>query len=358
MTTSIQEGQELGGRYQLLQSAATSAVVSSEPQKWPALDSATSERVELTLLLNTDTDAEALLHRAMQQVRGLIHPNILRVTDMGREGDYLFAVQPAIRNVTTLKERGGSFRALWPVYEQLLQTLGFAHGAGVAHGHITDDNLLVNPEGQVVIAGFGLPPKLVDPSLPEKPDITDDIHALGALLYESLTGHPWVDGQTFESNAPVSLPVRQLLTRMLDTHPSARPPDLGDITEILAAEDEGNEASELSTAGAFERAQPQPAPSTTNTAASLATPAAHVPSRDQQQLPIGIVAAGMVVLLLLAVFVFFFLPQDPAPTGSNVDVVESTPAAAQARVNQPENSEPAPAQLTPQQQAQMADREQ
>ena len=358
MTFSIQEGQELAGRYNLLHAIGGAPAAAAMPEKWLALDSVTNERVELLLFVDSTAD-EARLLSAHQKVRGLIHPNIVRLIDAGAVEGILYAAQPQVRNATLLRERQGSFKANWPLLEQLLDTLTFAHGAGVAHGHLTEDAVTVSPSGDVVISGFGIPPSFVAANLPEQPDISDDIHALGILLYQSLTGNVWVPGQTFESNSPVSTATKQILMQMLDANPYTRPTDLVEVRQILSAEAQGNDATELGAPASFQRAV---APSTASTTSDPETitptttqgSAAHLPSRAQQQLPMSMVAGGLVFLLLLAGFVFFVLPQGQSDVQTSANQT-ATPAAKIEPAKQNDSVEPAADQLmTPLESAQMA----
>jgi serine/threonine protein kinase len=73
---------------------------------------------------------------------------------------------------------------------QLLEILAAAHARGVLHRHITEDEVIVTPEGQLVLNGFGLKRLILVPGSNPPPEqlagapytARGDLYAVGSLL--------------------------------------------------------------------------------------------------------------------------------------------------------------------------------
>jgi serine/threonine-protein kinase len=155
----------------------------------------------------------------------LQHPHILPLYDSGEAGTFLFYVMPYVQG-ETLRDRLDRERQL-PVEEAVAlaraasSALDFAHRHGVVHRDIKPANVLIQ-DGQPVLADFGIAlavgaaggARLTETGLslgtpyymsPEQAtgDQTlgpaADIYALGAVLYETLTGDPPYTGSTAQA---------------------------------------------------------------------------------------------------------------------------------------------------------------
>ncbi len=147
---------------------------------------------------------------AVQQARMLEHPGILQVFDQGiaeGTGD-LYVVREQLRGIT-LQER---IRRIAPftlavstdIAVAVTEALVAAHRAGTSHGDLRPGHVLLSPEGQIktadfvygaVVAALGDEPNRAAYQAPElslrsgaAPTAAADIYALGAMLYEMLTG--------------------------------------------------------------------------------------------------------------------------------------------------------------------------
>jgi eukaryotic-like serine/threonine-protein kinase len=122
------------------------------------------------------------------------------------------------------------------LFEQVVEAVAFAHRHLIVHSDIKPANVLVNEEGQVKLVDFGIASLLRQDSevqLPglfcspawcapeqlqgEPPSVAQDIFALGALLYQLLSGCPIRDAAqvtrlAFGSGTP--LPPPPLIERM------------------------------------------------------------------------------------------------------------------------------------------------
>ena len=155
----------------------------------------------------------------------LQHPHILPLFDSGEADGYLFYVMPFVTG-ETLRDRMNHERQL-PVGEaikitvEVASALDYAHRQGVVHRDIKPENILLH-DGSAVVADFGIAlaaskasgqrmtetgmslgtPHYMSPeqAMGER-EITarSDVYALGAVLYEMLTGEPPFTGNTAQA---------------------------------------------------------------------------------------------------------------------------------------------------------------
>jgi len=145
------------------------------------------------------------------------HQNIIQVFDFGRASDLYYLVMEyveghSLREILR-KGRPGSGE-VFRILSQVCTALEYAHRQGVIHRDIKPENILVDSEGRVKIADFGLAkilprggseasitqtrvvmgtPQYMAPEQSRNPagvDHRSDIYALGVILYEMLTGVP------------------------------------------------------------------------------------------------------------------------------------------------------------------------
>jgi tRNA A-37 threonylcarbamoyl transferase component Bud32 len=155
----------------------------------------------------------------------LQHPHILPLFDSGEADGYLFYVMPFVEG-ETLRDRMNREKQL-PVADavrittEVASALDYAHRHGVVHRDIKPENILLH-DGQALVADFGIAlaaskasgsrmtetgmslgtPHYMSPeqAMGER-EITarSDVYALGAVLYEMLTGDPPFTGSTAQA---------------------------------------------------------------------------------------------------------------------------------------------------------------
>ena len=160
--------------------------------------------------------AAARFLREVRLLQRLDHPGLARVTDADQAGWLLYCASEYVPG-PSLRARMDEAGPL-PVAEVLalappvLEALGHAHQRGVVHRDVKPENVILSPRGPVLldfgiaravgaaaedeVTGAGLAVGTLDYMSPEQvrgertPDPRTDFYALGALLFECLTGHP------------------------------------------------------------------------------------------------------------------------------------------------------------------------
>ena len=154
----------------------------------------------------------------------LNHPNIAHLQEMGAEGETPYLVTEFVRGIN-LKER---VRRIAPFTLSVAvdfacgvcEALHYAHSLGQPHGDLRPQNIIISPEGAVKVTDFGVQRGIAASQRAQQdillasasyhaPELSTtkpgtaagDIYALGAILYEMLTGTPLYSGATPEDIA-------------------------------------------------------------------------------------------------------------------------------------------------------------
>jgi serine/threonine-protein kinase len=214
---------------------------------------------------------------AASQIR---HPGIVEVTDFGRTGDGHFYLAMELVEGETLARRLARQGPLAPaeaiaIVSALAEALGAAHARGIYHRDIKPENVMLAGDGTVKLADFGIArlaegprdaretaaglifgtPHYMSPeqAAGQRQDGRSDVHALGVLLFELLTGTPPYVGASathvlaavlltpvprLPAQGPhgaISPALADLVARMMSKDPGDRPATMAEVVAALEA---------------------------------------------------------------------------------------------------------------------------
>jgi len=229
----LRAGDRVGGRYRLerLLGGGGMALV------YAASDDRLDRTVALKVLADNLAEHVEIRERFLREARiaaRLAHPHIVEVYDSG-QGERPYIVMEYVDGATLadeLRRRGPlAPHEAGALVAQAADGLAHAHAAGVVHRDVKPENLLVDADGALKIADFGIAHAVEGTRLtstgavlgtasylaPEQATgdtVTPatDVYALGAVLYELLTGRPPHTGTTLTEllarklEQPVPLP--------------------------------------------------------------------------------------------------------------------------------------------------------
>jgi len=182
--------------------------------------------------------------RAVAELRD---PNIVDVYDIGHVGGHTYLVIEFVpgESLHAILRRVGPLAPpeAMKLIAQAARALHVAHGKGIVHGDVKTSNLLVRPDGQLLVSDLGLARIITVTSMAEleelfptnpvyippeqakgwRPTPLSDIHALGVVAYECLTlTQPFPGGNPLPPDIPEA--VREVVMRALARDPGARWP--------------------------------------------------------------------------------------------------------------------------------------
>ncbi|MEA2575276.1 MAG: eukaryotic-like serine/threonine-protein kinase [Chloroflexia bacterium] len=163
--------------------------------------------------LSIDPKAVERFKREAVTAANLEHPNIVRVYDVQQEGNLHYISMRYVQGTTLrdiLQDNGPlPLETAVNVIVPVAQALHYAHKNGVIHRDVKPGNILVEPDGSVVLSDFGIARAggaaqagltatglvmgTADYLAPEQisgrpAEARSDIYSLGVVLYEMLTG--------------------------------------------------------------------------------------------------------------------------------------------------------------------------
>ncbi|MGD8667455.1 MAG: protein kinase [Desulfobacterales bacterium] len=292
--------------------------------------------------LMSDPHRVQLLKNECRNTRRLAHPNIVRVFDFHRSEDLVFISMEYVdgQNLNDYRRQQEAIGTLQIIrlIKPVINALGYAHEMGLVHRDIKAGNILIDQQQAPRLTDFGIagvfksgPQALeitsggslfcMSPQQLEnhRPTPSDDMYALGVLLYQMITGYPPFypditrDRIRHEPPVPVNQRLGQLaaealipdsmetlIASMLAKAPAGRP---GSMQEIEAFFDRmlqaGNEPTLPPHSPATEVIKKPPASDQTE----MIAPVSVTPSKKRKRLPLNRHSNLIKGVTLLAAFI-------------------------------------------------------
>jgi serine/threonine protein kinase len=232
-----------------------------------ARDTVLDRPVAVKLLTEEARGDPGLRARFLREGRlaaGLAHQNVVRVFDTGEDGGTPYLVMEYVegRSLAEVRTDGPlPPEDVASLGRQASAGLAHAHNAGIVHRDVKPQNLLLQEDGVLKVADFGIArgssgatitvagtllgtagymaPELVAGA---PATVASDLYALGAVLYELLAGRPPRDAATIadlvdgaavtpvhELAPDAPLPLCDAIMRCLDPDPSRRPASAAEL---------------------------------------------------------------------------------------------------------------------------------
>jgi eukaryotic-like serine/threonine-protein kinase len=251
-TTSTEDAPTLvGNRYEILGMLGAGGMGTV----YRARDRELEEIVALKVLKKELAATSGMLERFRREVklaRRVTHKNVARTFDIGdHEGDRFLTMEliPGEMLGAYLARRGPlPVRTVITIAQDVCAGLAAAHAADVLHRDLKPENVILAPDGRAVITDFGIAraieqaeaartaPGLVGTPAYMAPEqvegVTDldaraDLYALGAMLFELLTGKP-----AWPGDSVIAIAAARILRPPPDVR-SVNPALPADIAEVV-----------------------------------------------------------------------------------------------------------------------------
>ena len=210
-------GQQTVGRYRILEEAAKG----SQGAVYRAFDPDNGRIVALKVLHPNLTADSSYIERFRREARiaaSIDHPNVVRIFDVGQDGDsHFISMEFLPENLARIIQSGEPLELdrVAKICVQIAAGLAAAHDQGIVHRDIKPQNVLMSQDGTMKVTDFGISrsealstmtatgamlgtPHYMSPEQAkgERADVRSDIYSLGCVLYQMLTGEIPFKGDT------------------------------------------------------------------------------------------------------------------------------------------------------------------
>ncbi|HEY7175641.1 MAG TPA: serine/threonine-protein kinase [Micromonosporaceae bacterium] len=277
--SGVGPGLVLAGRYRLTEHIAGGGM----GDVWRAIDQVLARTIAVKILLPTLVADPGFAARFRDEARTMAtinHPGVVDVYDYGTDAGVTYLVMEYVEGDALSKTLGRVGR-LTPqrtmsLIAQAADALQAAHDKGIVHRDVKPANLLVRPNGTLVLTDFGIARReaaarnltavgsvlgtasYISPEQASGHGATplSDVYALGVVAYQCLAGR-----RPFEGGSPIEIavqhveatppplppdippPVRALVERGLATSPGARFPSAAALAAAARAAGAGGAPS-------------------------------------------------------------------------------------------------------------------
>ena len=221
------EGKILGSRYELIEKIGSGGMATVYKAKDLVLKRFVAVKV-LRDEYTTDNEFIKRFNTEAESAASLVHPNIVSVYDVGKEGNLYYIVMELVKG-KTLKEiivEDGRMGWKWSVKiaKQIAQALETAHRNNIIHRDIKPHNIIITEDGVAKVTDFGIAKAVSNSTItafgttigsvhyfsPEHArggytDAKSDLYSLGVVLYEMVTGKV-----PFDADTPVSVALKHM----------------------------------------------------------------------------------------------------------------------------------------------------
>ncbi|WP_067493999.1 serine/threonine-protein kinase [Actinoplanes sp. TFC3] len=251
----ISPGVTLGGRYRLDERIAGGGM----GDVWRGTDEVLGRTVAVKILLPALLDEPGFAERFRGEARTMAtinHPGVVDVYDYGSDQQLAFLVMEYVEGDAlsrTLSRVGRLTPArTMALVAQAADALQAAHANGIVHRDVKPGNLLVRPNGTLVLTDFGIARSALVGQLtvagsvlgtasyisPEQASgavatAASDVYALGVVAYQCLSGHRPFDGAT-----PIEIAMKHVRDHPRPL-PADIPPSVRAIVDRAMAKDPG-----------------------------------------------------------------------------------------------------------------------
>jgi len=341
------------GHYQIIETVGTGGMATVYRARDPKFNREVAIKVLPPSMLH-DATFRVRFEREVKTLAALEHPFITPVYDAGEDNGqpyFVMRYMPGGSLRDSLQNGKLPLQDATRIFTQIAQGIDYAHKKGFVHRDIKPDNILFDQEGNACLSDFGIA-KLYggtgnlteqkpigtatymspEQARGEKLDPRSDIYSLGALLYHMLTGQPPYQAETSFSIAykQINDPAPEILHVM----PSLPPAIDGVIKTALAKDKNRRYANSIDMAKAL------------HVIVFGGEDKAFAPPTNAKKTSL---AAGAVVLLIIAAGIFMLSKQlfAPAPSAANANI--AAPLSTETQTPPPtESSTPTRAALAPQ----------